>query len=145
MAKKGDGPDVLRLVVVFLRFFGNRTQAELADACGVYQADVSRYESGLQAPSERTLRRMAAAVGVPWTVVAHLRRFYGAVLDAVRHESGAQSGEERLERTILEPALLAVAAYRVEDDAATEELARRVTAEIAEIEALRRWPSRSEP
>src|SRR5437764_5724390 len=120
MPKQGDGLEVSRLVVGFLRFFARQTQADFAEASGIYQPDVSQYESGDRTPSERTLRRMAAAAGVPWFVVAHLRRFYGAALDAmgdtVDDDSGAPlPAEDRLEQAILAPALLALAAYRLED------------------------------
>jgi transcriptional regulator with XRE-family HTH domain len=118
MAKEGVDP-VSRLVVGFLRLFSDKKQADFADASGVYQPDVSKYESGDKAPTEKTLRRLAAAAGVPWFAVPHLRRFFGGFIDAARYERGIQSGErERIERAILEPAFLAIAAYRIEDEAA---------------------------
>jgi transcriptional regulator with XRE-family HTH domain len=121
MAKRGENTDVSRLVVGFLRFFARQTQAGFAEASGIHQPDVSQYESGDRTPSERTLRRMAAAAGLPWFVVAHLRRFYGALLDAARHGDGAPPPvEDRLERAILAPALLALAAYRLEDETAED-------------------------
>ncbi len=148
MATKGENPEVLRLVVGFLRFLVDQTQTAFAEASGLSQRDVSRYESGLQKPSEKNLRRMAAVAGVPWAVVDHLRRFYSAILPRIREgssERGAQPNEERLERAILEPVRLALATYRAEDEAAlreaaTVELARRV---IQEVETARRsaaWP-----
>ena len=56
MAKQRDDR-VSRLVVGFLRLFADKTQTDFAEASGVYQADVSRYESGAQTPTEKTLRR----------------------------------------------------------------------------------------
>jgi transcriptional regulator with XRE-family HTH domain len=118
MAKEGVDP-VSRLVVGFLRLFSDKKQADFADASGVYQPDVSKYESGDKAPTEKTLRRLAAAAGVPWFAVPHLRRFFDGLIDAARGGSGVQPGEEKgIERAILEPAFLAVAAYRIEDEAA---------------------------
>src|SRR5436305_10077933 len=98
MAKQGDDPGVSRLVVGFLRSLADQTQADFAEASGIYQPDVSQYESGARTPSERTLRRMAAAAGVPWFVVPHLRRFCGAVLAAAGDGRGAPPAEDRLER-----------------------------------------------
>lgn len=77
MAKRGD-PEVLRLLVVWLRSIPNWTQATFAEACGVRQSDISRYENGLEAPSEEVLRRMAKAVKVPWPVVVQVRRVFAA-------------------------------------------------------------------
>src|ERR1700710_352991 len=118
MTRQGNDPDVSRLVVGILRLLADQTQAAFAEGSGVYQADVSRYESGDQTPTERTLRRMADAAGVPWAVVAHLRRFCRALVDSGRHGSVGQAGEGRMEQAILEPALLAIASYRIEDETA---------------------------
>src|SRR5436309_5003888 len=139
MAKKGEDPEVLRLVVGFLRFFRHQSQAEFAEASGLNQNDISFYEWAKQKPLEKNLRRMAAAAGVPWAAVGHLRRFYAALLAMSRggwpgeslgsEGSGAQPAEDRLERAILEPALLAVASYRAEEEAeAAEKEGRRLTA-----------------
>jgi len=144
MAKQGSDP-ISRLVVGFLRSFADRTQADFAEASGVYQADVSRYESGDKTPTERTLRRMAAAAGVPWGAVSHLRRFFGGVIEAAGKGNGVLSGEDKLERAILEPAFLAVAAYRLEDETATAHHSRQNMEELAREaeqtwEALERFP-----
>jgi transcriptional regulator with XRE-family HTH domain len=77
MAKRGD-PEVLRLFVVWLRSIPNWTQATFAEACGVRQSDISRYENGIEAPSEEVLRRMATAVKVPWPVAVQVRRVFAA-------------------------------------------------------------------
>jgi transcriptional regulator with XRE-family HTH domain len=119
MTMKGDDPEVLRLVVGFLRFFVNQTQTAFAEASGLSQKDVSRYEAGLQKPTEKNLRRMAAVAGVPWAVVGHLRRFYGAMLPMIRSGSGgsgAQLADDRLERAVLEPVVLALATYWAEEE-----------------------------
>jgi transcriptional regulator with XRE-family HTH domain len=123
MAMKGEDPEVLRLVVGFLRFFVDQTQSAFGEASGLSQKDVSRYEAGLQKPTEKNLRRMAAVAGVPWAVVGHLRRFYGAMLPMIRDGSGgsdAQAADDRLERVVLEPVLLALATYRAEEQAEAE-------------------------
>lgn len=40
------------------------TQKQLADATGIAQADISRLESGTANPSLRTLKRLAAGMGM---------------------------------------------------------------------------------
>ena len=145
MAKQGNDLPISRLLVGFLRSFSDQTQADFADASGVYQADVSRYESGDKTPTERTLRRMAAAAGVPWVAVPHLRRFFGGLIEAAQNGSGALPGEDRLERAILEPAFLAVAAYRLDDETAAEDHPPQTMEELAceaeqTWEALERFP-----
>jgi transcriptional regulator with XRE-family HTH domain len=77
---KVEEPSTLRLTVVFLRFYGRMTQAELGKVAGVEQALISRYESGQQTPPEETLRRMAKAVGIPWPLVMYLRRVYSSIV-----------------------------------------------------------------
>ena len=39
-------------------------QKELAEATGIYQADISRLENGTANPSLRTLKRLAAGLGM---------------------------------------------------------------------------------
>jgi transcriptional regulator with XRE-family HTH domain len=124
MVKQGD-PEVDRLVVKFLRSRVPRlTQEDFGRAAGVDQGDVSRYELGHLAPPEETLRRMAAVVGVPWTVVVSLRRFYAAVLSAVaRANPGSRpAGTAAIEQAILDSVLLAVTPYLVEEETAEPDL-----------------------
>jgi transcriptional regulator with XRE-family HTH domain len=45
------------------------TQAELAEKTGVDQADISRVERGSGNPTERTLVRLADALGAEWKLV----------------------------------------------------------------------------
>ena len=82
MVRRGD-PEVLRHAVLFLRVHTGLTQAEFGKACRVPQAEISRFESGRQAPSEEILSRMAEAAGVPWEYVNSLRRFHATVLAAL--------------------------------------------------------------
>ncbi len=46
------------------------TQAELADRCGIDQADISRIERGATSPTARTLQRIAAALDADLRLVA---------------------------------------------------------------------------
>ncbi|WP_428115247.1 helix-turn-helix domain-containing protein [Candidatus Poriferisodalis sp.] len=46
------------------------TQAELAERCGIDQADISRIERGATSPTARTLQRTAAALDADVRVVA---------------------------------------------------------------------------
>src|SRR5262249_39075676 len=92
MAKRGD-PKVLRLLVGTMRQYAKKTQEEFGKASGVDQADVSRYELEKPVPEE-SLRRMAAAVHLPWTAVVHLRRFFTAFLSAAAHRKEALTGDD---------------------------------------------------
>lgn len=143
MARRGD-PAVLRFVVLWLRAFARWTQTQLGDSCGAFQADVSRWEQGLEAPSEERLRRMAAAVGVPWLVVALLRRVFALALAIAERFGGAGAAREAgaLDRAVTEPVALAVTPYLVEeaeDEPVSPEEARREAAEA--LAELRRFPS----
>lgn len=109
MAKRGDRI-VLRLVVSFLRNYPKMTQEQFGDACGVSQPDVSLYETGQQAPSEATLRRMAKAARLDWSLVVHLRRFYSSLLAASTWRRPVPAAGD-LDLTSLEPVLLAVTPY----------------------------------
>lgn len=115
-----EGSEDLRLVVSFLRSYGRMTQGELAAAAGMTQGLVSRLESGQKVPSEELLRRLAAAVGVRWSLVVQLRRAVGAFVAAAKEAPPAgappHTEEEAFRTEILEPALLALRAYELEDD-----------------------------
>lgn len=145
MAQRED-PEVRRLVVVFLRAHARMKQVDLSRASKIPQADISRFESGKQVPSEEALRRIAEAVGVPWEHVLHLRRFYAAGLAARPRRRGIPSPEvTSLERTILSSALLALSPYLLELENGREtppspEEARREAVEI--WTALERFPIR---
>jgi len=54
MAKNEEDPEVLRLVVGFLRMFADLTQTQFADASGLQQVDISHYESAVTGPGKRT-------------------------------------------------------------------------------------------
>lgn len=133
-----DDVKVLRLVVVFLRYFSNKTQAEFGRDSQVDQTYISRYELGKQVPTEESLRRMASAAGVPWHVVVQLRRFYTAAFSVLARQESAvpQAGAALLDRSILERALLGVAPYFV--DTVMEDAAPR-SAEEERQEAEEVW------
>lgn len=50
------------------------TQRELSELTGVTHATISRIESGLQRPEMRTLRKLAAGLGVEPEMMAALRK-----------------------------------------------------------------------
>jgi transcriptional regulator with XRE-family HTH domain len=137
MARKGD-PGVLRFVVLWLRAFARWSQTQLGDSCGAYQADVSHWEQGLEAPSEEKLRRMAAAVGVPWFVVALLRRVFALALAITERFGGAGAAQEAgsLDRAVSEPAALALTPYLMEEEEADSEALSPGEARREAVEAL---------
>ena len=111
---KGDAA-VLRVVVRFLRAHARMTQMEFARKSRVDQPQLSRYERGETIPPEPALRRMAAAAGLEWTAVLHLRRFYAAVLAAqARREATFAVPDPELEKALLDAVLLAVTPYLIE-------------------------------
>ena len=133
MAKRGD-PNVLRLVVIFLRALTRMTQAEFGAASGIDQGDVSRYEQGDLAPPEASLRRMAKAAKVPWPLVGLLIRFIEAFLAAVARR---RSPIQVLDPQVLEPALQAVTPYLLENAGAE----RKRPPEEERREAEETWTS----
>jgi transcriptional regulator with XRE-family HTH domain len=113
--KAVENSEALRLVVLFPRSYARKSQVVFSRAAGLRQSDLSRYESGQKTPSEEVLQRMAAAAGLPWPLVLHLRRFYDGLLAAVAHHTALET-DELLD--FGEPALLAVRSYLLEDAAA---------------------------
>lgn len=53
----------LAVRLIELREKHGLTQAELAERCGIDQADISRIERGSTSPTARTLQRIADALG----------------------------------------------------------------------------------
>jgi transcriptional regulator with XRE-family HTH domain len=113
MAKRGN-PEVHRLLVLFLRFYADLPQRGLGQKTGLSQGEISRFEAGKMAAPEEVLRRMADAVGVPWSSVVHLRRCIEAVLSTAARwsaepdDSEDSDEEEDLSASILDPVLLSV-------------------------------------
>jgi len=149
MTRSAGDPRVTRLLVLFLRHVaGKKTQAEFGRAARVDQSEVSRLEEGLKAASEEVLRRMAAAAGLEWTVVVHLRRLFEAVLSTAGERGGNPHGAEALEQAAHDLAFLAVghcvvgavlsAPHRPSPAEARRE-ARVVWAALAPLADLARW------
>ena len=145
--REEEDPDVRRLVVVFLRFFADMTQADFGKASGVNQGLVSRYETpGRPAPPEESQRRMAAAVGVPWPLVMHLRRFYSVILRTIAREKGEAADVEAVE-AFLDKILLSLAAHLIEMSWPEEWLypeeeldeAEEIWTNLRELPMGRRW------
>jgi hypothetical protein len=61
---------------------------------------------------------MAAAAGIPWPLVLHLRRFYTAMLAATARRAAIEATDELTGLDLGGAALLAVRAYLMEDAAA---------------------------
>jgi transcriptional regulator with XRE-family HTH domain len=77
MSLRNEEGAVLGLLVVLLRSLRRWSQADLAKASGIHKSQISDYERWKSVPSEATLRKLAAASGVPWADVC-------AVLPALR-------------------------------------------------------------
>ena len=108
-------PDVPRLVVRFLRDYARLSQIKLGQAARVRQSHLSELEQGDKVPSEDVLRRLAAAAGFPWPLVAHLRRFYAALLAAIPQGAAFEKATADLLMVALDDsAFLAVHSYLVE-------------------------------
>ncbi|HYO11760.1 MAG TPA: helix-turn-helix transcriptional regulator, partial [Thermoanaerobaculia bacterium] len=86
MAKRGDAR-VLQLLVMFFLNYSGLSQQALGERAGIDQGTISDYKLGLVSASEKNLRRLARAAGVPWPAVVHLRRFYAALLAAIDRRS----------------------------------------------------------
>lgn len=122
MARQGDPAD-LRLIVVFLRSVRRWTQEELSQASGVDRGLISDYELGDKAPTNKTLARLAAGVGLPYALVESLLpTFRAARLFAEGREPSAgpvepdlaQNVGDGLDRVILETTLPRLTPYLME-------------------------------
>ena len=60
----------IAMQVIQLREKAGLTQAQLAERCGVDQADISRIERGSTSPTTKTLQRIADALGAEVRLVA---------------------------------------------------------------------------
>jgi transcriptional regulator with XRE-family HTH domain len=145
MDATAEHPDVLRLVVRFLRDYARMSQIKLGQAARMRQSYLSDLERGDKVPSEDVLRRLAAAAGFPWLLVAHLRRFYAALLAAIPKEAAFEKAATDLRSLALDDsALLAVHSYLVEDIAEgasdlSEQLeAERIWTALAKLSRARR-------
>lgn len=66
-------------VLTTARRASGKTQGELADAVGITQAALSRYENGLREPDNATLEALARELGVTTRFVQHAGRIRGAM------------------------------------------------------------------
>jgi ribosome-binding protein aMBF1 (putative translation factor) len=64
----------IALQIVALRENAGLTQVELAERCGISQADISRIERGATSPTARTLQRIAEALDAEVRLVAKTGR-----------------------------------------------------------------------
>lgn len=71
MARQGDPRD-LRLVVSILRVLTGWSQTKLAEKSGVDKGLISDYELAAKSPTRKTLERLAAAAGTPYSFIEHL-------------------------------------------------------------------------
>src|SRR6185369_6822278 len=111
-------PNATRLLATFLRSYAGLTQTELSKTSGISQALISRYESGKGEPSPESLRRISEAVGIPWPVTRELGRCFSAVIRRTERrweEQGVDTMEGKLLETLLEPALMAIFPYLIEE------------------------------
>lgn len=109
MTGSQEHPDVLRMLVLFLRSTAGLSQTELGRAAGMSQGRVSALETNPERITEETLRRIAAAAEVPWPLVARLRRFLDFFLSSL---SGAEGLQEEGSRP---RSLSAVTSYLLEE------------------------------
>ncbi len=68
----GEDKEDLRIAMAMLRMFRGWSQADLAQATGLGASAVSRYESGAQEPTQRTLDRILMAVGLRPLLIRNL-------------------------------------------------------------------------
>jgi len=122
MARQGDPAD-LRLMVVFLRSVRKWTQEEFSRASGVDRGLISDYELGTKAPTHKTLARLAAGAGLPYSFVeALLPTFRVARLTAEKRQPSADPVEpdlahdvgDGLDRAILKVTLPRLTPYLME-------------------------------
>jgi len=120
MERKAEDPEVLRLVVLFLRESARLSQVQLSKAARLSQSQLSLMELGRTTPSEDVLRRLAAAANVPWPLVAHIRQFYTAFVEARSKKGGF---DERRATWAGAPEPLAVQSYLLKEETQADSLA----------------------
>ncbi|HET9211095.1 MAG TPA: helix-turn-helix transcriptional regulator [Thermoanaerobaculia bacterium] len=131
MAGAEEHPDVLRTLVLFLRSTAGLNQTGLGQAVGLSQSKVSQLESSPgQKIAEETLRRIAAVAGVPWPLVARLRRFLDFFLSSLSGEAGRLREADPRPRS-----LSAAGSYLLEELAG----ASRESPDDLRLEAARFW------
>jgi transcriptional regulator with XRE-family HTH domain len=140
MAKVGSAED-LKVAVSFLRSLRGWNQKELAEASGVDRALISQYEQGKKVPSQRTLEKLVAAVGIPFTL-------FEDILPFIRLVRSLLAGDIPDEEAVLAAGPLALSINDVVHTAMAEALAglslltqpeRDPAAESARIQAEEQW------
>lgn len=116
MKREGDPAD-LGMVILVLRSIPRWTQGELARAARVDRASISDYEQGRKTPSRKTLEKIVAAVGVPFSYVERLL----PALRALRLSRGETGGNAAAARALDPPAAMA------------QEVAQTTAAELASV------------
>ncbi len=76
-------PEELAPTVALLRGLRFWSKTQLAEASGVDKSQISRYELGHEAPSSRTLERLAVASGVPPFLIESITAFVGRLRQAM--------------------------------------------------------------
>ena len=101
-------PADLSLMVTFLRALRRWTQAELSRASGVDRGLISDYELGSKSPTRKTLQRLAAAVGLPYSHVELLLPIFRESRLAAEGSGGASAAgpSERDLTAGVDPAIL---------------------------------------
>ena len=104
------------VLVRHLRSLRGWKQGELARAAGTSQKLISSYELGEKIPRRRTLERLAAAVGVPFSLAERMLPLIRLALAAVEGPSPERAvltdfsgAAERIARTITEDVQTALA------------------------------------
>jgi transcriptional regulator with XRE-family HTH domain len=93
----------LSVAVSFLRSLRGWNQRELAEAAGVDKALISLYEQGKKAPSKRTLERLVAAVGLPFSLFEDTLPFIRLVrssLEGAPPDEAAAAGASTMARSV---------------------------------------------
>lgn len=112
------------VTVAFLRKLRGWSQKELAEAAGVHQSLISLYERGLEAPTRKTLERLADAVGVPFALVEQHLAFVRRARASLGQEPLACPDASSLD-AVVDSVLQAVSR-------AVHEIVRPVAAELLE-------------
>jgi transcriptional regulator with XRE-family HTH domain len=131
MSRQDDPADV-RLLVMFLRSLRRWSQEELSAASGVDRSLISDYELGDKVPRPKTLRRLTAAVGLPYAFISTLLPvFRAARLTMEGRQAEGDPGEsdvaaslvDGLDRAIYDAVLPRLAPFVLELESSLEESA----------------------
>ncbi len=113
-----DDPKASRLLAIFLRSYADLTQTALGEITRLGQAAISRYETGKDKPSPVILRRISEAVDVPWPFARDLCRCFSSLVRSTERRWRDQGLDPGMLDALLEPALIAILPYVVEELAA---------------------------